>query len=127
MRDCGLPNEWSSNIWDSLYSKIKDLLVTKCSKRDHSIVKFFCICFITKRRDMWLRLPCLPNFFYTSEKNSFKSMTILLSFYTLFLLWGLFLIILRGLLKTRRRSWLLIQVNACQENWNVKKKLEMLK
>jgi hypothetical protein len=42
--DCGLLNEglWIPNIWNSLYSKMKDLLVTKSSKRNCSIaIKFF--------------------------------------------------------------------------------------
>jgi hypothetical protein len=40
MRGCMLQNEglWNSSVWDSLYFKIKNLLVTKVSKRVYSIV-----------------------------------------------------------------------------------------
>jgi hypothetical protein len=46
MRDCGLSNKrlWSLNIWDYLYSKMNDWLVTKDPKRDCSIVNNFFRC-----------------------------------------------------------------------------------
>jgi hypothetical protein len=42
MRDCGLPNDelWNSNISDYLYSKMKNLLVTKGTNKDCSILKY---------------------------------------------------------------------------------------
>jgi hypothetical protein len=36
----------SSNIWGSLYSKMRDLFVTKCFKRECSIVNKFFRCFL---------------------------------------------------------------------------------
>jgi hypothetical protein len=79
MSDCGLLKKgvvWSSNIWDFIYSKIRNLLITKYLKRDCSIVNNFftgnLISFLIykTRESSKLQPPCVINIENSKKKSA---------------------------------------------------------